>query len=369
NASRAVQGLGGAMMQATAAALVTTLIRPERRRFSLGILLSILGIGPTLGPCIGGVMLSTVGWRPVFWINIPICLAGVVGCLLLWKHSVFNKRVRLDIPGSLMLGFSVFVLLHILEVCGDQQGVNTFLWCGIFFAFIICFLIWETRYSSPILDFTLLRQPQVFAAMQAVVCVSVSIAVIFIVPPFLLQKIHHLSSWQTGSICLAAPLGIVTTSGVSGKLIARHGASRLMVLGQGVMCIACFRLSDMSANLAMLFALLFLYGIGYGIYQTPNLDLLMASVPPEFQGTIGAVQRMLLNLGNVFGAAVCGLLLGSLWQHTGTGFNAVSAAWLFAACTLVLTMMIMLVSQWIGRAPRVTTSNNRREWYEERRGN
>ena len=87
NGFRVLQGAGAAMMQATAAALITTMIAPDRRKAALGIFATVLGLGPVLGPTVGGLIISWAGWRPVFWINLPVCLFGLWGCAALTARA------------------------------------------------------------------------------------------------------------------------------------------------------------------------------------------------------------------------------------------------------------------------------------------
>jgi MFS family permease len=109
------------MMQATAAAVITTMIAPNRRKAALGIFATVLGLGPVLGPTVGGLTISWAGWRPVFWIKLPVCLFGLWSCAALKRHVQVHRKVRLDMIGNLLLVALIFVILQILST---WRGVN-----------------------------------------------------------------------------------------------------------------------------------------------------------------------------------------------------------------------------------------------------
>lgn len=106
---RGFQGIGAAMLQGTATAIITTSIPEERQGSALGTLSILLGIGPVLGPSVGGGLISIGSWRWLFWINIPIVLLGLIGCMILKKYIKETKSfsLKLDLSGNLFLFLSI----------------------------------------------------------------------------------------------------------------------------------------------------------------------------------------------------------------------------------------------------------------------
>jgi MFS family permease len=343
NGFRVLQGAGAAMMQATAAAVITTMIAPDRRKAALAIFATVLGLGPVLGPTVGGLIISWAGWRPVFWINLPICLFGLWSCAALKRHARVQRKVRLDIIGNLLLVALIFLILQILST---WRGLNMTFAVRLAACLLVGFLFffWESRTAEPLLDPRLLLTPFFLGPAQAVLFVSMGIAAVFLLPPILLQGVRGLQPWAVGLVSFAGPLGIVLSSHSSNTVFRWIRNTRLMQLGIGTMftAILIVSLSGIGIPTWALAGLLLLYGIGYGIYQTPNLEALMASMPPHAQGTIGAVQRMLLNLGNAFGATIVGHLLGT--EAGGKGLSvaanlplcwAITAGFIFVAGALL----------------------------------
>ncbi|MBC9786796.1 MFS transporter, partial [Heliobacterium chlorum] len=110
---RGLQGIGAAMLQGTATAIITTTIPENRQGPALGTLSILLGIGPVLGPSIGGFLISVGNWRWIFWINIPFIFIGLIGCLFLKRYIKEQKSmsIHLDIRGNSLLFLSIFCLL------------------------------------------------------------------------------------------------------------------------------------------------------------------------------------------------------------------------------------------------------------------
>ena len=346
NGFRVLQGAGAAMMQATAGALITTMIALDRRKAALGIFATVLGLGPVLGPTVGGPIISWAGWRPVFWINLPVCLFGLWGCAALKRHARVQRKVRLDIVGNLLLVALIFLILQMLST---WHGLNTTFAGGLAACLLVGFLFffWESRTAEPLLDPRLLLTPSFFGPAQAVLFISMGIAGVFLLPPILLQGVRGLQPWTVGLVSFAGPLGMVLSSHSSNTVFRRIRNARLMQLGIATMftAILIVSLSGIGVLTWALAGLLLLYGIGYGIYQTPNLEALMASMPPHAQGTMGAVQRMLLNLGNAFGATIVGHLLAAEAGSKGLAVGAnLPLAWAITAGFIFVAGAVLTVA-------------------------
>ena len=112
---RALQGVSAAMMQATALALITTRLEGKFLAKAMGVFGVLLSLGPTLGPVVGGLILSSIGWRWIFWINIPICLIGVYGCSKLHRVHESLHSNKINLLNLLMLSMSLLAVLVLLN--------------------------------------------------------------------------------------------------------------------------------------------------------------------------------------------------------------------------------------------------------------
>lgn len=345
---RGLQGIGAAMLQGTATAIITTTIPENRQGPALGTLSILLGIGPVLGPSIGGLLISIGNWRWIFWINIPIILIGLIGCLLLKKYITEQKStsIHLDIRGNLLLFLSIFCLLISLTSWSYHSIFNISVY-GNFLIFIVAFclfIMWELKTNHPIIDLRLFKNMSFSSPIFAIFVFGGTTSLGFIIPPYILEKINHLSSWQIGLVNLTSPLGLVLISKITGKLISRIGNIILMTIGLIIMIVAYTNLGLLQyiLNPITISLLLLLYGIGGGFFLPSNTSAIMKTVSQDMQGTVGATQRMVQNIGIAFYTAVTSLFISNS-SNSGQLVEGASHAWLFASLTLFLALSPFLL--------------------------
>jgi len=342
---RGIQGIGAAMLQATATAIITTAISENRRGAALGTLGMMLGLGPVLGPSVGGILLSFVGWRWIFWINVPICMLGLLGCSRLPKAgSGHRRRTSLDVTGNVLLGLAIIGLLSGLSANSFTSSLpfgRVLSFC-VSAAALVGYSVHESRISEPIVNLSLLRTRYFVVPIFAVTVLGLATAVVFIVPPYFLEQVSKIPPWEAGLVNLAAPLGLVIMSKISGKRIGRYGTTRLMGAGLSIMFVSLMALCAIQSNWSVppLVGLLLVYGIGAGIFVPPNLSAIMGTVSQDAQGTIGAVQRMVQNIGIAVGTSVPATLIHA---HSNAGLTglitAFRDAWGFAAAMVLVSFI------------------------------
>ena len=345
---RGLQGIGAAMLQGTATAIITTTIPENRQGPALGMLSILLGIGPVLGPSIGGLLISIGNWRWIFWINIPFIFIGLIGCLFLKKYIKEQKSmsIHLDIRGNLLLFLSIFCLLISLTSWSYNSIFNISVY-GNFLIFIVTFclfIIWELKTNHPIIDLHLFKNISFSSPIFAIFVFGGTTSLGFIIPPYILEKINHLSSWQIGIVNLASPLGLVLISKISGKLISRIGNIVLMTIGLIIMIMAYTSLGLLQyiLNPVTISLLLLIYGIGGGFFLPSNTSAIMGTVSQNMQGTVGATQRMVQNIGIAFYTAVTSLFISNS-PNSDKLIEGASHAWLFASITLLLALLPFLL--------------------------
>ena len=350
-AFRTMQGIGAAMLQATAIAIITTTIPQERRGTALGTLGILMGLGPVIGPSAGGFIISFLDWRWIFWINIPIVLVGLIGCRRLSrtiseKHSI----IPLDVKGNFLLSVSVLALLQGLSMWATTSlySPQVLVSLGAFVSVFVLFVIHELYTKQPILDLRLFRKREFTAPVLATFVFGGASAIGFIVPPYFLEQVSHLATWQVGFVNLASPLGVVLWSRIAGRLLSRWGSIRLMVVGLITMLVSYLILGQIKATWSpwLLATLLFLYGSGGGLFIPSNISAIMRSVGRDMQGTIGAVQRMVLNLGIAIDTAVTATLI-STTSHANTIhlMNGFRHSWNYAALTILFSLVVFLTAK------------------------
>ncbi|MCR9192223.1 MAG: MFS transporter [Gammaproteobacteria bacterium] len=339
---RGMQGIGAALLQATAMALITTFVAPERRGIALGTMGSMIGLGPILGPTLGGFILSSIGWRWIFWINLPLCLIG-----LFWSRHLPNRFNRnacnLNLSGIFFFSTTILSFIWALSIA-SQIGLKDFKSLGLLGLAIVSAALcrrFEKSSKQPIVALPLFKKPEFVLPMVATVAFGVASAIIFMIPPFFLEKLHHFSPWQTGLVVFCAPLGVVLFSRLSGKLIHYFGTMILMTVGLLCMLLALIGLALLSFNWSpfVIAGLLFLYGMGGGLFQTPSISAIMGLVEEAQQGTIGAVNRMVQNASIALGATVASTMVAFQINVSNekliTGFQH---AWWFALAFIAVAL-------------------------------
>lgn len=345
---RGLQGIGAAMLQGTATAIITTTIPEDRQGPALGTLSILLGIGPVLGPSIGGLLISIGNWRWIFWINIPFIFIGLIGSLLLKKYIKEQKSasIHLDMRGNFLLFISIFCLLISLTSWSSHSIFNISVY-GNFLLFMIVFclfIVWELKTNHPIINLHLFKNLSFSAPIFAIFVFGGTTSLGFIIPPYALEKVNHLSSWQIGLVNLTSPLGLVIISKVTGKLIYRIGNIILMTIGLLIMIVSYTNLGLLQymLNPITISLLLLLYGIGGGFFLPSNTSAIMKTVSQDIQGTVGATQRMVQNIGIAFYTAVTSLFISNS-SNSDKLISGTSHAWLFASLSLFLALIPFLL--------------------------
>lgn len=366
--SRAVQGIGAAMMQGIAAALITTLVEPERRGPALGTMGVMIGLGPVLGPPVGGFLISAIGWPWIFWINIPICVAGLWGCNRLknadQQTELGTESGSIDVVGNLLLvaGIGIFVI----GLSGLQSKVATSADLAIpsvGLVFLILFVAWEQHVSNPIMDLGLFRSFSFSVPLLGTAAFGAAAAISFVVPPYFLENVAHLVPWQVGLVSLFSPLGLLLFSQISGNSINRLGTGKLMLIGLTGMLLGFIGLTTIQRGWSPLLVagFLFVFGVGGGIFQPPNIDAVMGTVSDARQGEIGSIQRMVQNLFIAIGTALSAVLIRTTTTNVSQLMEGIRWSWILGTGVLLLSLLVFisfLIIRDDNRSVSTTTAND-----------
>ena len=288
-ASRAMQGMGAAMIFGTSVAILTSAYQPAERGRVLGLNVAATYTGLSLGPFIGGFLTQHLGWRSIFFLNAILGLLIIV--LVLWRLKSEWAEARgekFDIPGALlymasltalMIGFSKLPgLLGVWGVAGGLGG-------------LLGFVLWEKRIPKPLLDINLFARNPVFtfSNVAALINYSATSAVTFLVS-FYLQYIKALSPQTAGLILVAQPIMMALFSPLAGRLsdsvepriVASIGMS-IIAVGLGLLAMVG---KDTSTVLVTVYLLLL--GFGFALFSSPNTNAIMSSVEKKLYGVAAA---------------------------------------------------------------------------------
>ncbi len=317
---RVVQALGAAMMQANSVALVTTSAPRHRMRSALGVQAAAQALGLALGPTLGGALVSTLDWRWVFWVNVPIGLIALVGGHYLLPRTRARNRVRrFDWPGLGLLAVTTTgVLLAVSAASGlpvpDGSVLALFVLTG---AAAWGFVRRQRRVAAPLLDLTLLRERAVgFGLLGAFSGYLVLFGPLVLVPVVLTAR--GATDLTAGAVLTALPAGFALAAACSARLLPYSWTNRVRcVAGAGVSALAMAALLVVPLTAGWLVPVLALTGLGLGTFTPANNTMIMASIPSRASGTGGGLVNLARGLGTALGVALVTLAL-----HVGAGAGA-----------------------------------------------
>lgn len=365
---RVLQGIGSAMLVANSMALVTGVFPSRQRGTAIGFLETSVSLAFTVAPTLGGLLQSWLGWRSVFYVNIPIGLLGLVLAYLIITdppNSAESARRSLDLPGATLLALGLSgLMLGLTRGFGDDPTAPTFRWFALpALMALVAFAVVESRTADPTIDLSLF-QSRVFAGSNAAKVFSyAAMSSVTFLMPFYLQRALHFSPTLTGLGMTALPIALALGSMTGGPLSDRFGSHVLAPIGMiiassGGLILA--QVQPIHGYLPVMAAML-LVGLGMGLFIVPNDSAIMGAAPRDKLGVASGILATTRNLGLSTGVAFSGTLLAALTQ---TYAATASAEDVFAASyrgvyfvTIGLCVVAMALSLFRGKAGHGHASN------------
>jgi MFS family permease len=302
---RVLQAAGAAMLQANSVALVVTSVPETKRRAALGVQAAAQALGLALGPALGGVLVTTVGWRWVFWVNVPVgVVALVAGRYLLPRTRQRTRLGRFDWPGLVMLAVATTALLLGVSVF---SGLPLPWWSGL--ALIVgsaagfaAFVFRERRAADPLIDLKVLPPP---AGLAGALC-----AYLVLFGPLTLFPQVLGAHGVAGLILTALPAGFAMAAVFAERLLPRRWGTRARGLAGAIMgTAAAGALIVAPAEPVWVAVWLLVLGLGLGVFIPANNSAIMGAIPARVAATGGGLVNMARGLGTALGVAVVTLFL------------------------------------------------------------
>ncbi len=342
-AARLIQAVGASMMNPVALAIISQVfVEPTERARAIGIWGAVFGAALALGPIVGGLLIETVGWRGVFWINLPIGAAAVVACAMLVPESETSTGRGTDLLGQFLGTGSLFGLVFVMIESPGRGWTHP--WVIMTAAAAACafvgFLRHESRHPDPFIDLRLFRSTTFAAA--AVIALSV----FTVWGAFLFMMSIYLQGWRgytavhAGLLLLPVGVAVLVLSPISGHLVSRFG-NRPPLLIAGLMTVvmsAMLAFLDPAAPRWLLILICTAFGITFGMVTVPVNYAAVSSVPQDRAGAAAGITSTSKQIGISLGVALSGVLAtGALSPPAGDFTNAARPLWLL---TLVLGLAI-----------------------------
>ena len=313
---RVLQGVGGAMIFSTSVAILTSVFPPQDRGRVLGINVAAVYTGLSLGPFAGGLLTQYLGWRAIFWANVPLGL--MVIALIFWKLKgewAEARGEKFDVAGSIMYSLMLLAIMYGFTMLPDIIGVVLIL-AGA--AGFVAFIRWETKVKNPVLDIGLFRNNTVFALsnVAALINYSATFAVGFLLSLYL-QYVKGLSPQNAGLVLVAAPVVQAIFSPFAGRLSDRIEPRIVASAGMGLTVVGLifFTFLGETTSLWFIIAGLMILGLGFALFSSPNTNAVMSSVNRKCYGVASATLSTMRQIGMTFNMGMVMLLFGIYIGH------------------------------------------------------
>lgn len=338
-ATRAVQGLGAAMLFSNSIAILVGAFGTRERGRALGAVSVFTYSGLTAGPPLAGFVTDAVGWRGIFALTFVL---GLVCFAICWSALPTDREAQargtFDLTGTILLTAAVSSFLITLQEA-TSWGVTSALTIGGIAASVIlaaAFIATERRIASPILDLRLFRTRAFTAATVAAVANYISVAAVYVLMPFYLIHGRGLSATATGLVMAAQPIAQVLAAPLAGTLSDHVGTRIPRTAGMILFTLAVLALATAGATTPLEFIVvaLLVTGVGSGAFVPANTAQLMSAAPAERRGTANAVSGTSRYLGFAIGSAAAAAIIATAGPNSAdsaTILRAVEPAFLLAA--------------------------------------
>lgn len=312
-AARALQGIGGAMIFSTGTALLISAYPPSERGKILGINITAVYVGLTVGPFIGGLLTQYLGWRYIFLLTALLGVAIVYITLALIEPEISASADEgFDLTGSLIYAIALFSIMYGFSQLPTPSAGFLIATGGLFLAL---FIVQQLKSPFPLLDIRLFLNNKVFAFsnLAALINYSATFVINFLLSLYL-QNIKWLTPAEAGLVLIAAPVMQALISPFAGKLSDRFEPQIIASIGMGITVIGLFLLIFLNGSTSMNYVLfcLILLGGGFALFSSPNVNATMSSVENKYYGIASATLGTMRLSGQMFSMGITMLVFAVL---------------------------------------------------------
>ncbi|MCW2603461.1 MAG: Drug resistance transporter, EmrB/QacA subfamily [Pseudonocardiales bacterium] len=314
-ALRVLQGIAAATTVTNTAALIADAFPSHLLAYGLSLNLTAAAVGNSIGPTVGGFLITLFGWQAIFLINVPFGVAAVaLGMRVLpADRARAGPRDRFDFLGAVLSAAGLAAVLYgVNQISGHGIGdPRVALWLGSGAALLAGFVVAEMRSSHPLVDIALVRTFSRACAYGAAYFNSFSRAGLVILVVLQQQIVGHRSAAEAGFVIMVMAIAMMVAAPVSGRLSNIYTARTLSFLGAAGLVIGCagLMLSVGSRSLVWVSIWLLLAGAGIGLFTTPNSTAIMSGIAPNRRATANAIRSVLFNSGQAIGTTIALLLV------------------------------------------------------------
>lgn len=354
--ARMIQAIGGAVISALGAVMVTTYLSTSLRGQALGIVAMFTMLGAALGPVVGGFLTSAFSWQYIFFVNLPVGIVAIIlGMHILPNLAPVAPKAKLDIPGVLLVFIALGTLIVGLTTVQGSNPLLGMIALVISAVFWILFIVQERRPGEPLVNTSLFKNRAYSLQNVNVMLIQMAMAGVMVIMPFYLEVVKKIPTDNAGTILLALPIGMILTAPIAGKISDVIGTKKPIITGFVICAVALFLLSTLSgqSSVGHICIYLFLLGAGTGVAFSPLNSAVMGECTATDRGSTSGLVKMMTNLGSSLGVATVMLVatiaagprLAEFSAHSIEGASLASAfdaAFLFCMALEVIGVLLML---------------------------
>ncbi|WP_307620494.1 MFS transporter [Streptomyces sp. V3I7] len=364
---RMVQAVGGSMLNPVAMSIITNTFTDARERArAIGMWGAVIGISMAAGPLVGGLLVDSVGWRAIFWVNLPVGLAALLLTLRLVPESRAPKARRPDPVGQLLV-ITLFGSLTYAIIEAPASAASSVLPFAALAAAALLALLWyEPRRDEPLIDLRFFRSVPFSGATVIAISAFAALGGFLFMSTLYLQNVRGLSALHAGLWMLPMAVPTFLCAPLSGRLVGARGPRPSLLLAGAAMTASAvlFAVFGVETSNVTLFAAYLLFGIGFGFVNAPITNTAVSGMPRAQAGVAAAVASTSRQLGQTLGVAVVGAVLASGVGASSYRQAFVSASlpgwWILTGCGLAVLGLGALTSGRRARASAERTAERLR---------
>jgi EmrB/QacA subfamily drug resistance transporter len=314
--ARIVQGVGAALMNPATLSIITATFPPRQRGTAIGIWVGVSAMALAIGPLIGGLLTEHINWSWIFFVNVPVGIAGIlVARFAIQESRDESEEQRLDLPGLLASGVGLFALTYGLIEANDYGWTSARIVASFVIAAVALatFVLLEAHQRVPMLDLTFFKNRTFAGANLVMLLVALAMFGVFFFNSLYVGRILGYSPVQTGATFLPMTILIVFVAPLAGRFSDKIGSRWLM--GAGLVLLSASLLSFSTLGLDSTFwnilPGLLLGGVGMSLAMTPTTAAAMGSVPVDKAGVGSAVLNSMRQVGGSLGIALMGAIVAA----------------------------------------------------------
>ncbi|MFD7699807.1 MFS transporter [Streptomyces caelestis] len=348
---RMVQAVGGSMLNPVAMSIITnTFTDPRERARAIGAWGAVVGISMAAGPLVGGLLVESVGWRSIFWINLPVGLAAL---LLTWRlvpESRAPKARRPDPVGQLLVIVLFGSLTYAIIEAPHASLRVTAPFAAVALIALLALLYYEPRRREPLIDLRFFRSAPFSGATVIAVSAFAALGGFLFLSTLYLQNVRGLSALDAGLWMLPMAVPTFLCAPLSGRLVGSRGPRLPLLIAGTAMTVSglLFALFEAETSNTTLFLGYVLFGVGFGFVNAPITNTAVSGMPTAQAGVASAVASTSRQLGQALGVAVIGAVLAAGVGSSSYAEAFVTAArpgwWILAGCGLAVLAVGALTS-------------------------